>query len=118
MHVASADRGRDGIRTSSTRRRRTATTELCSNLGFVVTTTFANSSTVAAGLVISQSTPGGQQATAGSTIALVVSLGPPQVAVPNVVGATLAGATTALNGVGSGADDHDRRERHRRRLVT
>ena len=69
-------------------------------LGFAVTTSSANSTTIPVGNVISQSTPGGQQAAAGSTIALVISLGPPQVAVPNVVGATLAGATTALDGVG------------------
>jgi hypothetical protein len=76
-----------------------ATTSL-TNLGFTVTTTSANSSSIVAGNVISQSIPGGQQAAAGSAIALVISLGPAQVAVPNVVGATLAGATTALNGAG------------------
>jgi Ca2+-binding RTX toxin-like protein len=77
----------------------TATTNL-TNLGFTVTTTSANSTTIASGRVISQSIPGGQQAAAGSAIALVISLGPAQVAVPDVVGATLSGATTAINGAG------------------
>jgi hypothetical protein len=60
----------------------------------------ANSATVLAGRVISQSPAGNTPATAGSTVGIVVSLGPVQVQVPNVVGSTLAGATTSLQGLG------------------
>jgi len=50
--------------------------------------------------VISQNPAGNTQATAGSTVGIVVSLGPVLVQVPNVVGSTLAGATTQLQGLG------------------
>jgi hypothetical protein len=67
-------------------------------LGFALAT--ANSGTIAAGRVISQTPIAGTQVTAGSTIGLVISLGPLTVSVPNVVGNTQAGATTALTGLG------------------
>jgi hypothetical protein len=76
-----------------------ATTNL-TNAGFGVVVATANSASVLAGRVISQSPAGGTQATAGSTVGIVVSLGPVLVQVPNVVGSTLAGATTSLQGLG------------------
>jgi hypothetical protein len=76
-----------------------ATTNL-TNAGFGVVVATANSGTVPAGSVISQSPAGGTSATTGSTVGIVVSVGPLQAAVPNVVGSTLAGATTALTGAG------------------
>ncbi len=77
----------------------TATTNLA-NVGLGVSVTTANSATIAVGRVISQSSAGGSQVTAGSVIGLVISLGPTTVLVPNVVGTTQAGATSALAGVG------------------
>jgi hypothetical protein len=70
------------------------------NLGFSVTLTSANSLLIGAGRVISTTPAGGTSATAGSTIGVLISLGPLTVPVPNVVGATLAGATTAITGAG------------------
>jgi hypothetical protein len=60
--------------------------------------TNASSTTVPAGSVISQSPIAGTQVVTGSAVALVVSSGLPQVAVPNVVGLTHAAATTAITG--------------------
>src|SRR6185503_2810158 len=68
--------------------------------GFLVVTAFANDPAVLAGRVISQNPAGNTQATSGSTVGIVVSLGPVLVQVPNVVGSTLTGATTALQGLG------------------
>ncbi|HEX7282416.1 MAG TPA: FG-GAP-like repeat-containing protein, partial [Vicinamibacterales bacterium] len=45
--------------------------------GFTASVAAANSSTIAAGIVLSQSPAAGTTATAGSAVALVVSLGPP-----------------------------------------
>ena len=67
-------------------------------LGFALAT--ANSGTIAVGRVISQTPAANTQVTAGSTVGLVISLGPLTVTVPNVVGSTQAGATTALTGLG------------------
>jgi hypothetical protein len=64
----------------------------------VVTT--AASTTVPAGNVISESPAAGTQVNAGSAVNLVVSSGPGQVAVPNVVGLTQAAATTAITSAG------------------
>src|SRR5207248_3392200 len=50
--------------------------------------TMQSSSTVAAGSVISESPPAGTKVASGSPVNLVVSSGPAQVAVPNVVGQT------------------------------
>jgi Ca2+-binding RTX toxin-like protein len=76
-----------------------ATTNL-TNAGFGVVAATANSATVLAGRVISQSPAGNTTATTGSNVGIVVSLGPVMVQVPNVVGSTLAGATTQLQGLG------------------
>ena len=54
----------------------------------VGTVTTASSTTVPSGSVISQSPVSGTQVNTGSAVSLVVSSGPPQVAVPNVVGLT------------------------------
>ncbi|PYR33742.1 MAG: hypothetical protein DMF93_24630, partial [Acidobacteria bacterium] len=60
--------------------------------------TQSSSTTVPAGSVISESPVGGTSVAIDSTVALVVSSGPPQVTVPNVVGLTQAAATTAITG--------------------
>ena len=49
---------------------------------------------------MSQTPAAGTQVNVGSTIGLVISLGPVTVLVPDVVGSTQAGATTALTGLG------------------
>ena len=74
-----------------------ATTAITSVDNLTVSSTTAYSDTVAAGLVISQNPVGGTFVNIGSNVALVVSLGQPQV--PNVVGSTLAAATTAITSV-------------------
>lgn len=73
-----------------------ALTEL-TNAGFVASTTYAYSDTVAIGAVISQ-TPDGSGGTApkGTKIALVVSQGSESVFVPNVYSFTQANATAML----------------------
>jgi beta-lactam-binding protein with PASTA domain len=58
--------------------------------------TQATSATVPAGSVISQNPIAGTLVPPGTGVALVVSSGPPPVAVPNVVGLTQAAAGTAL----------------------
>jgi hypothetical protein len=50
--------------------------------------------------VISESPSAGTDVNSGSAVNLVVSTGPAQVAVPNVVGDTQAAATTAITGAG------------------
>src|SRR5260221_543937 len=71
----------------------TAITEAKLTLGNV---TQQNSNTVATGNVISQDPASGRSAAEGSPVALIISSGPPMVAVPNVVGLTQAAATTAI----------------------
>src|SRR5262249_23715338 len=66
----------------------------------VGTVTTQSSTTVPSGSVISQNPAAGTQVVVGSTVALVVSSGPPQVAVPNVVGLTQAAAATAITNAG------------------
>jgi hypothetical protein len=66
----------------------------------VGTVTQQSSSTVASGSVISESPAAGTSVTSGSAVNLVVSTGPVQVVVPNVVGQTQAAATTAITGAG------------------
>jgi len=61
----------------------------------VGTVTHEYSGTVAVGLVMSQSPAGGTQVAEGSSVDLVVSLGPSAI-VPDVVGATEAAATAAI----------------------
>ena len=63
----------------------------------VGTVTTANSATVSIGRVISQTPPAGSNVSAGSAVALVVSLG---VKVPNVVGNTQASAQTTITSAG------------------
>lgn len=60
-----------------------AATKQLEKLGFVVTSTTANSKTVASGLVISQD-PAKGEGKKGDTVALVVSKGPVMVTVPGV----------------------------------
>ena len=64
------------------------------------TVTMANSSSVAAGNVISENPAAGASVASGSAVALTVSSGPAPVAVPNVVGDTLAAASTAITTAG------------------
>src|SRR5260370_20518167 len=71
----------------------TVITEAKLTLGNV---TQQNSNTVATGNVISQDPTSGSSAAEGSPVALIISSGPPKVAVPNVVGLTQAAATTAI----------------------
>jgi probable HAF family extracellular repeat protein len=66
----------------------------------VGTVTTQSSSTVASGLVISESPVAGTKVSVGSAVSLVISSGTSQVAVPNVVGSTQAAATTAITGAG------------------
>ncbi|MGD1062685.1 MAG: SBBP repeat-containing protein, partial [Terracidiphilus sp.] len=69
--------------------------------GLVVgTVTTASSPTVASGSVISESPVAGTSVNSGSAVNLVVSTGPAQVTVPNVVGVSQAVATTAITGAG------------------
>ena len=78
-----------------------AATAGLTNAGLVVgTVTTAPSGTVAAGSVISESPVAGTPVAAGSAVNLVVSTGPAQVNVPNVVNLTQAAATTALTNAG------------------
>src|SRR5262249_19122622 len=62
----------------------------------VGTVTTVSSTTVPAGSVISQNPTAGTQIVAGSAVALVVSSGLPQLAVPYVVGLTQAAAAGAI----------------------
>ncbi len=66
----------------------------------VGTVTNQASTTVPAGLVISQDPAAGTGVNPGTAVNLVVSSGPPLVAVPNVVGLTQAAATTAITNAG------------------
>jgi serine/threonine-protein kinase len=60
------------------------------------------SGTVGSGQVVSTNPAGGTQAPRNSSVALVVSSGPCQVSVPNVVGATQGNATASLRAQGLG----------------
>jgi VWFA-related protein len=68
---------------------------LAQGLGLGTVTT-SNSNVVAAGLVITQTPTVGTAVAPASTVNIVVSLGPVQVQVPNVVGQSQSAATTAL----------------------
>ncbi len=81
-------------------------------LGLVANVTTADDPDVTAGNVISQDPVGGTDVTPGSTVNLVVSLGPEPVEVPDVVGQAQDDATTAIEGAGfvanvTGANDPD-----------
>jgi beta-lactam-binding protein with PASTA domain len=79
----------------------TAATTAITSAGLVVgTVTQQASSTVASGTVISQSPAPATQVNPGSAVNIVVSTGPGQVAVPNVVGLTQAAATAAIANAG------------------
>jgi beta-lactam-binding protein with PASTA domain len=65
--------------------------------GLIADSTNANSATAAIGTVISQNPSGGNTVAAGSSVALVVSIG---ALVPDVVGSTQAAATTAITAAG------------------
>ncbi len=60
--------------------------------------TFQTSETVAAGSVISQAPPSGTQVGVGTAVNLVISSGRSPIAVPNVIGLTLATARTTIEG--------------------
>jgi len=78
-----------------------AATTAITGAGLVLgTVTTASSNAVLAGNVISESPVAGTMVNSGSAVNLVVSSGPAQVAVPNVVGLTQAAATTAITGAG------------------
>ena len=78
-----------------------AATTAITGAGLVVgTVTTASSSTVTAGSVISTNPVAATQVNLGSAVSLVISTGPAQVAVPNVVGQTQAAATTSITGAG------------------
>jgi PASTA domain len=64
------------------------------------TVTMQSSTTVAAGVVISQSPSASTSVSKGGAVDLVVSSGVPTVAAPAVTGDTQAAATTALTGAG------------------
>jgi len=68
--------------------------------GLVVGTITTANSLVPAGNVISQNPTGGTVVAQGSAVALVISLGPANVAVPNVVNLTQAAASSAITGAG------------------
>lgn len=70
------------------------------DLGLKASTTEAFSDAISAGNVISVAPGVGRQAERGSTVAIVVSKGPPTVSVPTVEGASVAEATTALEDAG------------------
>ncbi len=71
-------------------------TSILEGLGLSVTTQSEHSSTIAKGLVIGSNPALGQTANQGSTVTLIVSLGPVMVVVPNVNGDSVGQATTAL----------------------
>jgi beta-lactam-binding protein with PASTA domain len=71
----------------------TTITEAKLKLGNV---TQQNSNTVATGNVISQDPASGSSVTEGSPVNLIISSGPPMVAIPNVVGLTQGAATATI----------------------
>jgi len=78
-----------------------AATSAITGAGLVLgTVTMASSATVPKGSVIAQSPVGGTSVAITSAVSLSVSTGPAPVAVPNVVGLTLADATTAITAAG------------------
>ena len=88
----------------------TAATTAITGPGLVVgTVTTASSSTVPSGSVISQSPTSGTLVLPGSAVNIVVSTGPAQVAVPNVVGDTQTAATHRHHRTGTRGRDGDNR---------
>jgi serine/threonine-protein kinase len=68
--------------------------------GFKVATKEANSSAIESGKAIRTNPPAGTQAAKDSSVTLIVSKGPAQVGVPDVVGATEAAAKNTIQGAG------------------
>ncbi|HEX3913331.1 MAG TPA: PASTA domain-containing protein [Steroidobacteraceae bacterium] len=64
------------------------------------TVTTASSATVASGSIISEMPAAGTMVAPNSNVSVVISSGPAQVAVPDVVGMTQASATASITGVG------------------
>ncbi|MBK8509704.1 MAG: PASTA domain-containing protein [Candidatus Competibacteraceae bacterium] len=76
----------------------TAAADALKQVGLTVgTITRENSATVPAGTVISQNPAAGASVATGSAVALVVSLGPAPVTVPNVVGLSLQTAQAVIS---------------------
>jgi serine/threonine-protein kinase len=71
-----------------------------SEAGFEVGATEDYSERVPAGSVISQDPPRGTLLQPGNTVAIVVSLGPPEFAMPSVVGMGREAAVDRLQGLG------------------
>jgi eukaryotic-like serine/threonine-protein kinase len=83
-----------------TNRTRADATAVLQNAGFAVTVVRRASTTVASGRVVDQSPTGGVAAQPGSTVTIIVSNGPAQTTVPDVVGETQANAVNALTAAG------------------
>jgi len=73
---------------------------MLSSAGFTVKQEPVTSTTVAKGAVVDSAPPVGSAQDKGSTVTMRVSTGPPQVAVPQLNGLTLAQATAALTAAG------------------
>jgi eukaryotic-like serine/threonine-protein kinase len=80
-----------------------------SKAGFKVESESRPSSTVGTGLAIGTVPPGGTEQRVGARIRLLVSSGPRQVTVPNVVGLTRDSAVSTLDRLGLGVDVVERR---------
>ena len=74
--------------------------QLITEAGFTVSITFAESDTVASGLVISQDPSAGTSMTPGATVSIVISTGSPSFAMPDVVGMTEDAGRTTLTARG------------------
>ena len=77
-----------------------ATTAITADSLVVGSVSSNTSTTIAAGDVISESPGAGASVSPGASVSLIVSSGPPTVAVPNVVSLSQASATTAVMGAG------------------
>jgi eukaryotic-like serine/threonine-protein kinase len=75
-------------------------TERLEDAGFVVSADSEYSRKVDEGKVISQSPPPGNELQPGSTVSIVVSLGPPEFPMPNVVGMARDAAVAELRALG------------------
>jgi serine/threonine-protein kinase len=74
--------------------------ERLEDAGFVVSADSEYSRKVAEGRVISQSPPSGNELQPGKTVSIVVSLGPPEFPMPNVVGMAREAAVDELTALG------------------
>ena len=75
-------------------------TQVLANAGFRVAATTESSANVPAGNVIRTQPAAGSEAAKDSTITIVISSGPKQVTVPDVVGQSESSATSTLEGAG------------------